>query len=936
MFNNYRFFYVIFCATILFSISSNAFQDSLIKPCKEPDYFQIKSLYEKVISSENKNNEESNNWIKRWLWDTRLDINSDGSFRQFVTRVNPNANENKSMNGRNKTLSQTNWIPVGPEVVPKTYEPRSCYSLGRINCIAFHPSDTNIYYIGTPGGGVWKSTGKFPNRWTPLTDNLPTLAVSDIAVDPVNPDIVYFASGDIDANGMTSDNARGIYKSTDGGLNWVETSLLSAQNFNNSLLRRILINPKKTNELIAAGRRGIWKSKDAGVTWTFILDSLITSLEMNTKNPNTLYAAMGTVSNYYGSAGIIKSTDFGDTWFELNTGITPKGEISRMAIAISSADTNYIYALGVYSNTNNYGRFGGLHSFYQSTDAGNTWHVNADYTTSVNFLGVFNGDSTDVSGQGTYDLVLQADPYNRNKVYAGGTNLWMSENGGKDWDIAGFYIYCFGPCLHADHHYAAFNPLNQYLFWCNDGGVYRTKEIKSGSKDWITNWVDRYDEIAKPGAPDYKFPTVWENLTDGLAITEFYRIGLCKNTSGVVVGGSQDNSCYYNNSGDWVNYIANYDGMDAMIDHYNPKIIYGVWQNGGLCKSVDGGKNITKRMADTLMNLGERGNWVTPIGMDPINSNTIYIGFRNFWKSTNGGFFWEKAFNIDSCENDSSNKSSITIVKNSYNNSKYLSIFKESTWAYFSGSNQWFRVPGELWISKDGGNSWSLSIKGLPLDSMNIISIDYDYYNPEIMWAGVYSNYNNINLYKSIDGGKSWSDISKPIQSGILIKTIVHQPNSLTNAVYAGTNHGVYYTDDILEQWVRFSDNLPNAIIDELEIDKNSGELYAGTYGRGIWKTNLLPDDVKDEKIINPNLSIFPNPSDGNFSIVLLSENINITGNINIKILDVTGRRVFEDKANINDNSYNFELKTGLESGVYFIQILIDGKSYSGKIVVKK
>ena len=318
------------------------------KDAKALNYNQIKSIYENEFKELNPDRKKGNKWLYRWLWDNRYEIQPDG-FEKYSEQFNGIDLKNDFP----KMQSIGKWIPLGPKSMAPTYEPRSGHGMGRVNCVAFHPTNPDILWIGTPGGGVWKTynSGK---DWEPLTDFLPTLAVSNIAVDPKNPDIVYMSSGDFDTGGMSSSLSYGVFKSTDGGYNWTQTSLLNEENFNRSMLRKLIIHPDSTNHLITAGTLGIWKSNDAGETWKFIIDSLITDIEIDPTNPEILYAAMGTKWGFYGSAGVLKSTDFGETWTELNTGIPPKNQISRMEIAVAPTDPNYIYVLNA---TNSRGSF---------------------------------------------------------------------------------------------------------------------------------------------------------------------------------------------------------------------------------------------------------------------------------------------------------------------------------------------------------------------------------------------------------------------------------------------------------------------------------------------------------------------------------------------------------------------------------------------------
>lgn len=890
---------------------------------KTDNYFQIKANYEQFLNN-SQTKKPANKWMNRWLWFNRNDFLPDGS---LIKSPNFEQLKNHSSKIRNNHILKNNsWIPVGPIAMPPSYDPRSCYSMGRVNCIAFHPNNKNVFWIGTPGGGVWKteSNGK---SWIPLTDFLPTLAISHIAVNPSNPDILYIATGDFDISGLTSANALGIYKSTDGGNTWELTPLISEPTFQNSILRKVVINPRNTNEIITAGRRGIWKSKDAGTTWEQVCDSMITDIEIHPQNPNILYAAMGELWGI-GSAGILKSTNFGESWFPLETNIPPKGQISRMDVAISPAKPSYIYVINVKANTN------GFHSLYLSTDSGISWELQSSIENSDNVLGAWGGDASDSRGQGSYDLVLIADQYDKEKVYAGGINIWASDNAGKEWDLTSFWIYVFGISTHADQHFAAFNPLDSNYYFCNDGGVYRTKQILLGSKDWVVNWIDKYEENIKPGAPDVQFPTVWENLSDGLAITEFYRMSLAGDITDLLAGGSQDNSCFIFNKGNWLNYIPNYDGMETMINYNNPDIFYGVWQFGGLCKTTDGGRTIRTRLNDTITAL-ENGAWVTPTTIDPFNPDKIYMGFRNLWRSDNGGEDWTKVLDFDAINPERLNNNTLQIVKISPVDNNIIAVFKEAAW-YRDTTNIWHRANGELWITQDGGNSWKNSTEGLPLDSMNIISIDFDSKDKQKIYVAVYTWYSNINTFVTTDGGDTWQDISKTLPQGVLARAIAHQPQSYENTIYLGTNRGVYYTNDSLNEWLPFSENLPNAIINDLKIHRITGEIYAATYGRGIWKTNLLPNQIEEANTQKPLISLYPNPSAGDFLLTVESDEVQTHNNVSLVILDLLGRVVLEKNLGPMAFPISKNVSIDVDNGMYFLQILINKHSYSTKLIINK
>jgi len=181
-------------------------------------------------------------------------------------------------------LNSASWTPVGPYVIPNNLTGYMENGIGRINCIAFHPTDANTYFVGVAQGGVWKTSDN-GQTWMPLTDNLPITRISDIEINPNNPDEMYISLCDYEYIGIglflngkkrNTHYGLGVYKTTDGGLTWNATGLnFNLQQGDASLIRKVIINPTNTNKLVAAGVSGVYTSNDAGQTWNKTLDSLM-------------------------------------------------------------------------------------------------------------------------------------------------------------------------------------------------------------------------------------------------------------------------------------------------------------------------------------------------------------------------------------------------------------------------------------------------------------------------------------------------------------------------------------------------------------------------------------------------------------------------------------------------------------------------------------
>lgn len=385
------------------------------------NFFDIQKEFRKKSSLIS--NEQLIKQYKRWEWYWEPRINSDGTFPQY----------NKTVSEFIKYFSKKrnnfgNWENLGPSYAPY-HETGSGQGIGRVNFFISHPTNSLIAYIGTPSGGLWKTENLLyiPTKWKPLTDFLPHLGVSAIAINYQNPDIMYIGTGDKDAGGM---QGIGILKSTDAGQTWFFINNDSEQILKNQTVSELLIHPNNPNVLFAVTGIGLYKTSDGGVTWRKTYNVFEGDLKMHPTNPNVLY---------YTGGGFHKSTDGGETWVKKHT------IDGRIEIGVTQVNPNIVYLL----STNGVS-FKGL---YFSDDAGETFLLQSN---TPNILGRYDGVDFDANtGQGHYDLALYINPNNANEVYVGGINLWFSDNKGITWERkthwskpVGQYTY-----MHADQHY---------------------------------------------------------------------------------------------------------------------------------------------------------------------------------------------------------------------------------------------------------------------------------------------------------------------------------------------------------------------------------------------------------------------------------------------------------------------------------------------------
>ena len=658
-----------------------------------------------------------------------------------------------------------NWVNDGPNQTKGGYS-----GLGRVNSVAFSPADTNTLYVGTASGGVWK-TSDLGGHWTPLGDFNMALGVADIVVENHGgADIVYLGTGDKDHWDTYS---IGVLKSIDGGLTWKKTGLAWKQSYY-GMVYRILKDPDNDNTLYVSTNKGLFKTIDGGTTFNMIDAHHFRDIKFQPGSNTVMYGG-----DSWG--GIFYSTDAGDSW----TLVVDKSGVNagRVALAVSADSSNVVYGLIVASDN-------GLYGVYRSRDYGHTFKMVQD---TVNLLG-WNCSGDDTGGQGWYDLVLAADPHNAEKIYVGGVNNWTSADGGKSWTLANHWSSTCGgknDIVHADKHYLAFQPGTNALFEGNDGGIYKFKEGKH-----------------------------WTDLTNGMAISQIYRMSISATVSDEVITGLQDNGTKLLFSGKWNNVMGG-DGMDSQIDYTDAKVQYGESPNGDIVRTKDqwqSSKDISSGITGT-------GAWVTPYLLDPKKHKTLYIGYQDVFKSIDQGDNWTKLTNWGG--------KTLRSIAVAPSNTQYIYAATHSI----------------LYRTTDGGQTWKNITGSLPVNYASITNITVKNDNPNKVWITM-GGFNNLGVFETRNGGGSWENISTGLPE-IAVNYIVQ--NTLkkdTTELYAGTDLGVYVQQG-RSRWIPFMGHLPNVIVNDLEIqydNQGSGKLYAATFGRGLWSSPLFTGHIPQIK----------------------------------------------------------------------------------------
>lgn len=798
-----------------------------------------------------------------------------------------------------QNLNSPNWLPFGPNAIPPAPGFYMTAGMGRINCIAFHPSNANTYFVGVAQGGVWKTSNN-GSSWTPLTDNLPITRISDIEIDPTNPNTMYISLCDFEYIGFglklngrkrNTHYGLGVYKTTDGGVTWNPTGLSFQLNQGDmSLIRKVLVNSTNSNVIIAAGTSGVFSSSNGGTTFTQINDSLIWDLIQDPNNPNTLYAAGGWVQNSNtGSAAIYKSTNFGLSWTVLNTGIPLTGTVQRIKLAMSQANSNVIYAACVDG-------YNGLYDIYKSVNAGVNW---SNLNVGLNLLEWNDGSGT--GGQGTYDLGFCVDKNDANKLFIGGVNLWGSSDGGTTWDPASHWTTSYGPSIHADIHFIAQQNSTGNYFVCHDGGIDRTSQI-------ITSpW-----SVVNSGG---LWPTVWSNITDGMQTTSFYRISSSKNSAGRVMAGAQDNSTFYFDGINWSVVIGG-DGMDNAMDKFDNNNAIGSSQYGYFENTVDNGQSFSSISPQVT---GGSAEWTTPIVADYNNNGVYYIGFSDVVKSIDNGNSWS---GISSFPPDPNAWQDMELSSIAVSNSNPNAIVAARRVRYE------YPAYGKVFVTQNNGTNWNDVTSGLP-DTLYFTSVEFSESNSNEIYVGVGGFASGVKIFKSSNGGTTWQNISYNLPN-LPLNCIKVVPAG-NGAILAACDVGLYLLNPGSTTWVLQSVGLPNAIVSDIEFNSALNKVYVSTFGRGIWSADI--SSLVGEKELKPlshNFSVYPNPSSGTLNIES-SIKTNLENYI-IKVVDVQGKLILEREIN---NDFKIQMNLMNEPGIYFISITGNSKTEVHRVLIQ-
>lgn len=763
---------------------------------------------------------------------------------------------------KKSTAGQLNWEYLGPGNIG-----------GRLRGLVAHPTNPNILYAGSVSGGVWKSTNAGAS-WFPTMNDLITLNISTLAMKPGDPNTLYAGTGE---GFLYGDNfpGRGILKTNDGGTTWKRVHV--AQGLNSPFIMALAVSPANPNVVYAAGRQAvprpfyppaetvpdsgvsaIFKSLDSGETWSDIttgkgidhnpakiFDNFPTDLVVSPTDANVIYATFG----LYIPGGIWKSMNGGQTWSRLTNGLPdaslPNMGYGRIKLALAPSNPNIVYASFTYSSKpgDTVGlKEDALLGIWKTTNTGQSWTQITTPLTS-NQRNRNDGNTTALGNQGGYATALIVHPTDPNIVFVAGLDIYKTTNGGNTWSQVSMWIPPGDPenpeglpYVHADHHVFAFdgsiNP--PALYNGSDGGVARSRDLGK----------------------------TWEILNHDFGVTQFYTFAVHPTNPNIMLGGTQDNGIPLlrnAQANDWTNVNALSDGWQVYFDYADPTRIYVSQQNVGMGRAVfdyttgriiegkpiggnHGSNGITQRDID-------QAAYYAPYELSPNNPNVLVLGTNRLLKTVNRGDSWTPV----SAEFDSA----------------FIAV------AIAEGDDNviWAANLGQIYKTENNGATYT-NVTTSNLPKRYLTDIEFDPSNRNTVYL-TYSGYGTPHVFKTTNGGTSWTDLTNNLPD-VPANTIQVHPQR-PNLLVLGTDIGVFLSENGGQTWQPATNNFPTVQVTAIDFNLKANRVYAATHGRGAYNAEL-PSSVAVLQVSTNEIQIQTKPGQAGESSFAIAN----TGNVDL------------------------------------------------------
>ena len=661
---------------------------------------------------------------------------------------------------------------------------------GRLTSVVCHPEQPDRIWVGAAGGGVWFSPDA-GQSWKPQWHAQDVLNVGALAIDPVDPNVLYCGTGE--AN-LSADSYAGVglYQTIDGGQNW----FLRAAAATTGLPKRIgviAIDPFDRKHLIVAGighgemshdhdLGGVFVSLDGGISWT-------RQTFVSTNNywchsvvfdPATKGLIFVTVTEQGMASGIYRSNDGGATWKHLTGGLPSSARMGRTSIAISRSNPKILYAIAADQLSQFHDAMLGV---FRSNDGGDSWHE----VGGAHFAG---------EAQMNYGNTIAVHPTNANRVICGGVDLHLSINGGGSWKQVTRWDANRGDAFHshdanyahADHHHLLMpEKAAGRIYDPNDGGL----------------------DVSEDGGK------TWMNRSGGLAVTMYYDLDVAASDVRVFGGGAQDNGTLITTTGSANDHfeLLGGDGGWLVFDPGDASRVIASYYNFNIFRFD---ANHFKEISPPADANEKKFVWMCFIARDPRDARTIFTGSYRVWRSRDEGNSWTPL-------TAALDGSAISAIEVAAADSKTIYVGTEN---------------GGVFRSKDGGQTWSANISGAALPGFIVTRLATSPADARVLYATV-GNFGKSHVYRSADGGETWIDIDIRQLPDVPHQAVLVVGGPAGDTVYVGNDVGVFTWNASAPAWMNVSRNLPHTMIVDLVHHSATKRLFAATYGRSIWRLQL-------------------------------------------------------------------------------------------------
>ncbi|MEZ5332061.1 MAG: glycosyl hydrolase [Thermoanaerobaculia bacterium] len=701
---------------------------------------------------------------------------------------------------------------------------------GRVTDIEGIPGDPDVVYVGAASGGVWKTTDG-GLTFAPVFDEQPIASIGDIALAPSNPDVVYVGTGEANPRNSVS-FGDGVYKSTDGGRSWRHVGLGDTRH-----VTKILVHPTDPDLVYVAAlghvfgpneERGVFRSRDGGASWQKVLylDDRhgASDLAMDPHNPNILFAGLWafdrkpwTHTSGSEEGGLWRSVDGGDTWEEIEEGIPEL--TGRIGVEVSRSNPDVVY---VIAETHE-----GI--VFRSSDRGETFE-------KVN-------DEKEVVSRGLYYTHIRVDPADENRVYSVASRLWLSTDGGREFER-------ISPSTHVDFHALWIDPTNPNRLWQGqDGGV----------------------------AVSYDRGRTWEPIRN-LPIAQFYQVYADDREPFYYLGGGlQDNGTWYGPSAtrepagiledDWR--MMSFGDAYYVVSHPDdPEVFLSEYQGGGIVRTdmttrrqVDVSPQPRRNDGGPVGELPYRFNWNAPIIQSPNDPYTVYFCGNVVFRTRDFGDSWDVIspdLTTDDPEKQKDAGGPAFIENTTAEYHTTIISFAESAaeaGVLWAGTDD-----GNLQISRDGGGSWTNVIEHVPgVPAASPVShVEPSRQDGGTAWVAfdrhMFDDF-RPHLFVTHDYGATFRRVpTEGIPETAWVWVLRQDPRN-PDLLWAGTELGLYASWDRGESWRRaHGDNLPTVAIHDLIVHPRENDLILGTHGRALW----ILDDATPLQLWSPEVAAEP------------------------------------------------------------------------------